>query len=254
MTQPLFSGIGVALVTLFDSSGAVDTGGTAGLAARLTELGVRAVVVAGSTGEASTLDGAERAGLVRAVRDAVSVPVIAGVGAATGRQAAVLTADAVAAGADGVLALSPPRVADPRPYYDTVAKAAGEVPLFAYHFPKVSSPGIDTGLLSELPIAGIKDSSADPERLLVELDTLTGDVYVGSSVMLSMAGAVGAAGAILTLANAVPELCVAAYGGDGAAQRELLSAHLQGSQNFPAGIKSLVADRFGTSTHARLGS
>lgn len=254
MTQPLFSGIGVALVTLFDSSDAVDTAATAGLAAQLTELGVRAVVVGGSTGEASTLDAAERSALVRAVRDAVTVPVIAGVGAATGRQAAALTADAVAAGADGVLALSPPRVADPRPYYDTVAKAAGEVPLFAYHFPKVSSPGIDVGLLSDLPIAGIKDSSADPERLLVELDTLAGDVYVGSSVMLSMAGAVGAAGAILTLANAVPELCIAAYAGDGAAQRELLSAHLRGSTNFPAGIKSLVADRFGTATQARLGS
>jgi 4-hydroxy-tetrahydrodipicolinate synthase len=72
--------------------------------------------------------------------------------------------------------------------------------------------------------------------------------------MLSMAGAVGAHGAILTLANAVPELCIAAYAGDGAAQRELLDPHLRGSRNFPAGIKSLVADRFGTTTYARIGS
>jgi 4-hydroxy-tetrahydrodipicolinate synthase len=256
MTQPPFTGVGVALVTLFEESGAVHDRATADLAARLVELGVRAVVVAGSTGEAATLDAAERRTLLAAVRSAVpaATPVIAGVGAPTGRQAAAFTTDAIAAGADAVLALSPPRVPDPRSYYETLAKAAGDVPLLAYHFPAVSSPGIDVDLLPELPIAGIKDSSADPERLLVELDRLDGAIYVGSSVMLSMAGAVGAHGAILTLANCVPELCIAAYGGDPLAQRELLATHLRGSRNFPAGIKSLVAERFGTPTTARLGT
>ena len=256
MTQPPFTGVGVALVTLFEESGAVDDRATADLAVQLVELGVRAVVVAGSTGEASALDAAERRSLVAAVRSAVpaETAVIAGVGAATGRQAAAYTTDAIDAGADAVLALSPPRVPDPRSYYETVAKAAGDAPLLAYHFPAVSSPGIDVDLLPELPIAGIKDSSADPERLLVELDRLDGATYVGSSVMLTMAGAVGADGAILTLANCVPELCVAAYGGDALAQRELLATHLRGSRNFPAGIKSLVAERFGTPTTARVGT
>jgi 4-hydroxy-tetrahydrodipicolinate synthase len=256
MKQPPFTGVGVALVTLFEESGAVDDQATADFAVQLVELGVRAVVVAGSTGEASALDAAERRSLVAAVRSAVpvDVPVIAGVGAATGRQAAAYTTDAIDAGADAVLALSPPRVPDPRSYYETVAKASGDVPLLAYHFPAVSPPGISVDLLSELPIAGIKDSSADPERLLVELDRLDGAIYVGSSVMLTMAGAVGADGAILTLANCVPELCVAAYGGDPQAQRELLSTHLRASRSFPAGIKSAVAERFGTPTTARVGT
>jgi 4-hydroxy-tetrahydrodipicolinate synthase len=254
--QAPFTGVGVALVTLFDDGGAVDGGATGDLAAQLVGLGVRAVVVAGSTGEAAALDTAERRTLLTAVRSSVpaDVPVLAGVGAATGRQAAVFTADAAAAGADGVLALSPPRVPDPRPYYETVAKAAQGLPLLAYHFPAVSAPGINVDLLPELPIDGIKDSSADPERLLIELDRLAGAIYVGSSVLLSMAGAVGADGAILTLANCVPELCVAAYGGDASAQRDLLATHLHGSRNFPAGIKSLVAERFGTSTAARIGT
>ena len=181
-------------------------------------------------------------------------PVIAGVGAPTGRQAAGFTTEAVAAGADGVLALSPPRVPDPRAYYEAVAKAAAAVPLLAYHFPAVSSPGIAVDLLPGLPIAGIKDSSATRSGCWWRLERLDGAVYVGSSVMLSMAGAVGAHGAILTLANYVPELCIAAYGGEGAAQREMLGTHLRGSRNFPAGIKSLVAERFGTSTYARIGS
>ena len=52
MPQPLFSGVGVALVTLFQDDGTLDAAATAGHAARLVELGIRAVVVAGTTGEA----------------------------------------------------------------------------------------------------------------------------------------------------------------------------------------------------------
>lgn len=250
----MFTGIGVALVTLFDDDAEVGAKATADLAGRLVELGVRAVVVAGSTGEASALDAAERRSLVAAVRSTVptGTPVIAGVGAATGRQAQVFTRDAADAGADAVLALSPPRVDDPRAYYETLAEAAGDLPLLAYHFPRVSAPGIPVELLADLPIAGVKDSSADPERLLVELDRFEGSVYVGSAVLLTMAGAVGAHGAILTVANVAPELCVKAFDGDGTAQRELLGTHL-GTRPFPSGLKQQVADRFGTSTTTRIG-
>lgn len=253
-TEPLFTGVGVALVTLFDDRGEIDAKATGGLAAQLVELGVRAVVVAGSTGEASALDAAERRALVAAVWTAVpsGTPVVAGVGAATGRQAAVFTKDAIDAGADAVLALSPPRVTDPRSYYETLAETSGEVPLLAYHFPRVSSPGIPVDALADLPIAGVKDSSADPERLLTELDRFDGAIYVGSAVLLTMAGAVGAHGAILTVANSAPELCTKAYAGDGRAQRELLDVHLK-TQPFPAGLKNLVAERFGTSTTTRIG-
>lgn len=254
MTTAPFSGVGVALVTLFDDDGELDAAATGDLAAQLVGLGVRAVVVGGSTGEASALDAAERRALVAAVRAAVGsgTPVVAGVGAATGRQAVVYTRDAIDAGADAVLALSPPRVDDPRAYYETLAEAAGEVPLLAYHFPRVSAPGITVDTLAELPIAGVKDSSADPERLLIELDRFDGAIYVGSAVLLAMAGAVGADGAILTVANHAPELCLEAFAGDGAAQRALLDTHLR-SRPFPSGLKNLVAERFGTSTATRIG-
>lgn len=51
----LFTGVGVALVTLFRDDGALDAAATAELAAALTDLGVRAVLVAGTTGEAAAL-------------------------------------------------------------------------------------------------------------------------------------------------------------------------------------------------------
>jgi len=253
---PLFTGIGVALVTVFDRSGELDAKATAGLAEQLVAAGVRAVVVAGTTGEASALSENERATLVRAVRSAVppGVPVLAGTGAPTGRQAAALTASAVDAGADGLLVLSPPGVPDPRRYYETVVAAAGLLPVLAYHFPAISPPGLSVGALSELPVVGVKDSSGDAERLLYEVADYDGAVYVGSSALLTMAGNIGATGAILALANAEPALCAAAFAGDGEAQVRLLAAHREAAAEFPAGIKRLVADRWGYSGTTRIGA
>ena len=71
MIEPLFTGVGVALVTLFDDDGDVDTDATAALAAELAAAGVRAIVVAGSTGEAAALDSAERVALAKVVREVV---------------------------------------------------------------------------------------------------------------------------------------------------------------------------------------
>ena len=250
---PPFRGVAVALVTLFDQNGDLDAPATAALAVELVELGVQAVVVAGSTGEAAALSPEERKELLDVVKVSVtSVPVIAGTGAPSARQAVELTAAAVDHGADAVLVLSPPGVADPRPYYVQVAKAAGDVPVLAYHFPAVSPPGFAVAMLADLPVAGFKDSSGDPARLLEAVARWGGPVYVGSSALLFMAGAVGAAGAILTLANADPERCIAAFGGSVDAQLKLAPGHFKAMWNFPAGIKELAAERFETSTATRL--
>lgn len=255
-TAMVFSGVGVALVTLFDDAGEVDADATAGHAARLVELGVRSVVVAGTTGEAAALTVAERERLLAAVRAAVDgrVPVLAGTGAPSARQAAELTRRARTGGADAVLVLSPPHRADPRPYYEQVAAAADDLPVLAYHFPKMAPPGLPIDLLDELPIAGCKDSTGDPERLLATLAATDRPLYTGSSAVLSFAGPVGCAGAILALANAEPERCAAAFAGDATAQRELISAHLamRSAPGFPAGLKMLMAQRFSTSTVTRV--
>ena len=89
MGEPLFKGVGVALLTLFHDDGSIDPGGTAGLARELVERGMRAVLVAGTTGEAATLTNAERSALIDAVRQAIpdGVPVIAGTGAPSGGEA-----------------------------------------------------------------------------------------------------------------------------------------------------------------------
>ena len=255
MPGPLFTGVAVALVTLFDDEGELDAKATAAHAATLVELGMRAVVVAGSTGEAATLSADERVTLFTEVRRAVpaGIPVLAGTGAPSRRQAVALTQAAVDHGADGVLALSPPGATDLRRYYETVAVAAGDVPVLAYHYPQTSPPGISVELLPELPVQGVKDSSGDPQRLLAERSGYTGWLYVGSSALLALAGPLGCSGAVLALANAEPERCVAAFTGDPAAQLALAEAHMAARRSFPHGLKALVAERFGTSRAARFG-
>jgi 4-hydroxy-tetrahydrodipicolinate synthase len=255
MPEPLFTGVGVALATLFDDQGEVDAKSTAAHAAALVDLGVRAVVVAGSTGEASALTADERLALLVETRRAVppGVPVLAGTGAPSARQAATLTRAARDAGADAVLALCPPRNDDPRPYYDAVAEAAGDLPALAYHFPQTSPPGIPVEALADLPIQGLKDSSGEPERLLAELEVFQRPLYVGAAPLLLMAGSLGVTGAILAVANVDPEHAIAAFAGDPQAQRSLLPAHRSVKARFPAGLKDAIADRFGTSRVSRMG-
>ncbi|MGH9105084.1 MAG: dihydrodipicolinate synthase family protein [Acidimicrobiales bacterium] len=255
--EPVFKGVGVALVTLFGQDGQLDAPATAELAGRLAQLGVKAVLVAGTTGEAAALEMGERSEILAAVRkvlpDSGEVALLAGTGAPWGGQAARLTAAAVDAGADAVLALSPLGAVDPRPYYDKVARAAGGVPVLAYHLPTVSPPGVAVDVLADLPVAGLKDSSGDAGRLLATVEGWDRPVYVGSSALVAMAGSIGCAGAILALANAEPEKCAAAFAGSARAQLELAKPRVA-EANFPGGVKGLVAARFGYSPVARLGT
>lgn len=249
-----FEGVGVALVTLFDRNGAVDAAATAAHAVRLVDAGVCGVVVAGSTGEAATLDPDERAALLAAVRDSVEgrVPVLAGTGAPSARQAVTLSQRAADGGADALLVLSPPGVDDPRAYYTAVA-AAVEVPVLGYHFPAASAPGIPVDLLPELPIAGLKDSTGDPERLALEADALPVGLYTGSASVLLQAGAMGCSGAILALANVDPAGCAKAWEGDGACQRELINGHRVGALAGIGGLKRTLSALHGTSPVTRIG-
>jgi 4-hydroxy-tetrahydrodipicolinate synthase len=252
--RPIFEGIGVALVTLFDDEGEIDAPATADHAARLVDAGLRAVLVAGTTGEAATLDAEERSDLLLAVRNAVDgqVPVLAGTGAPSARQSVLLSKRAADDGADALLVLSPPGTVDPRPYYERVASAV-DVPVLAYHYPKVAPPGIPVDVLPELPVAGIKDSSGDAERLLLEADVLPTGVYTGHPALVHLAGASGCAGAILGLANVDPEGCTRAWLGDGAVQRTLINGHRGNALAGIAGLKRTLCQLWGTSPVTRLG-
>jgi dihydrodipicolinate synthase/N-acetylneuraminate lyase len=254
MTEPLWTGPAVALVTLFDAGAAVDTKATAAHAARLVEAGIRGVLVNGSTGEAATLTDAERVELVAAVRQACpGVPVIAGASGDWWQQATTRVAGAIGAGADAVL-VAPPRLGGAlASYFERVVEAAGAVPVLAYHYPGVAGGPVPVDTLGDLGLAGIKDSSGDPVRLGQELQ-LGADlaVHVGASALLGYASWLGAAGAIVAAANLVPEECLAAWERDAAAQHAVLRAERE-SKALPGGLKEAMARQYGTSPVRRLG-
>jgi len=243
----------VALVTLFEPDGALLVDATAQHAARLAERGVTAIVVGGTTGEAAALAPDERSGLIAAVRRVVprSVPVIAGTGAPTAAEAVTLTRAAAEAGADAALVLSPPGVEDPSDYYAAVAADAGDLPLLGYHFPLASPPGIPLDVLTSLPTRGVKDSSGSAERLAFMVERYAGEIYVGSPTLLALAGPLGATGAILALANIVPERCAVAWTGDLDAQRALFDDHLAAADAFPRALKERMAAELGTPAGVR---
>jgi len=251
----LWDGVAVALVTLFDDEDAVDHGATAAHASRLVGYGLRAVLVAGSTGEADALTDSERVTLVTAVRQALpdGVPVLAGAGGGWTGAAVSRVGDAVRAGADAVLVAPPRRCGDLAAFFAAVTGAADGRPVLGYHYPGVAGGEIPVESLPELGLAGVKDSTGDALRLLRELEGFAGRTYVGSSTLVTLAGVLGAAGAILAVANAYPQECLAAFGGDGAAQRRLLGPTLAARGDFPHGLKAMVGERFGLSVRARMG-
>jgi dihydrodipicolinate synthase/N-acetylneuraminate lyase len=251
---PLWTGPAVALATLFDDDRAVSVGATVAHARRVVSMGVRAVLVGGSTGEAAALTDEELVTLVAAVRRACpDVPVLAGASGQWWRPAADRASAAVRAGADAVLVGPPRGETELAHFYGRVVDAVAPAPVLAYHFPPGAGGPVPVDALASLPVSGIKDSSGDVERLLRELDAWPGWLYLGAALLTAYGAALGATGAILAAANLVPEDCLAAWDGDMAAQRRLLPAHLACRDRFPHGLKAAMAARFGTSTAARLG-
>ncbi len=248
-----FTGVGVALITLFDEHKKLDTEATAAHAERVVEMGARAVLVGGTTGEPAALTIAERLELVEVVVSRIggSAVVVAGVAASSTAVACELTRGVAHAGADCVL--SPPdATVDVTTHYEAVKEAANNLPVLAYHSPAKYPPGVDVDLLGSLPVAGCKDSSGDAKRLLSEVTKSTRAVYTGSSSLLLLCSALGGAGALSGIANAYPDLAIDAFGGDADAQKRL---HLiMDSVNkipLPANLKQLTSQRFGTSTASR---
>lgn len=256
----VFGGVGVALVTLFGADGEVDAVATGKHAADLASRGVAGVLVCGTTAEAATLTEAERVMLIESVRAALpdNVPVIAGTGAPSARQAVTLTKMAVAAGADAMLtwcpagADGPPSPAALVGFYTEIADAAGDCPVLAYHNPFITCADLPVVDLGALPVVGLKDSSGRPDRLLDELTSYAGDTYVGSAGFLALAGPLGAAGGLLALANLAPEACVAAFGGDVTAQRDLAGQHLALTRGGIPQLKRMLAGAGGLSPVCRI--
>ena len=212
------SGYAPALPTPFDDNGDVDGAAFERLCDLQITCGATALVVCGTTGEASTLTPAEQGDLIR-IAVAVSrgrVPVIAGAGSNATDHAIASAKDAEAIGADAVLSVVPyynrPTQAGLYAHFREIAASTG-LPVILYDVPSRTACGLGDATiarLAELPrIIGLKDSSGDvtrPSRLraLVGPDfrLLSGDDALGLAFL-----AQGGDGFISVTSNVVPGLC-----------------------------------------------
>ncbi|MFN0029819.1 MAG: 4-hydroxy-tetrahydrodipicolinate synthase [Acidimicrobiales bacterium] len=165
-----FGSVLTAMVTPFDVDGALHEAEAAALARWLVEQGNQGLVVAGTTGESPTLSHHEQGRMFQIVRDAVSVPVIAGVGSNNTAESLDLVRRAEAANVDGLLLVTPyynrPSQAGLLRHFRTVAEAT-TLPVMLYDIPVRTGRKIDTATLLELAhtvpnIVALKDAAGDP--------------------------------------------------------------------------------------------
>jgi 4-hydroxy-tetrahydrodipicolinate synthase len=232
----MISGSIVALVTPMHADGAIDWQALDRLVDWHVAEGTNAIVAVGTTGESATLDVDEHLGVIKAVikRAAGRIPVIAGTGANSTREAIELTRSAAEAGADACLLVTPyynkPTQEGLYQHYKALAEAVG-IPQILYNVP--GRTGVDmanatVARLAGLPnITGIKDATGNIERGR-ELIGLVGErmaVYSGDDATAHELILLGARGNISVTANVAPgqmsRLCVAALAGDAEAARRL---------------------------------
>jgi 4-hydroxy-tetrahydrodipicolinate synthase len=234
----------VAIVTPMHENGELDLERFSALIDYHVAEGTDGIVVVGTTGESPTVDFDEHSLLIRTAveRAAGRVPVIAGTGANSTREAIDLSIFAKDAGADASLSVVPyynkPTQEGLYRHFRAVAEAV-DIPQILYNVPgrTVADLANETVLrLAEIPnIVGIKDATGDMGRGCGLLSRVPQDfaVYSGDDASGLALLLLGCHGVISVTANVAPrlmhEMCVATFTGDFAAarsmNRKLLNLH-----------------------------
>lgn len=237
MKTPIFEGMATAIITPLTENG-IDYEAFGKLIDWQIEQGINALVVCGTTGEASTLsDDEHRDAIAFAVKRANKrVPIIAGTGSNDTEYALDLTRCACEAGADAILVVTP--------YYNkatqnglikmfTAIADASTVPVILYDVPSRTGMGIEpqtVAVLAEHPnIVGLKAASGNISKI-AETAHLCGDkihIYSGNDDQVVPIMALGGKGCISVLSNILPKesvlMCKKFFDGDikGATQMQL---------------------------------
>ncbi|MEJ6817114.1 4-hydroxy-tetrahydrodipicolinate synthase [Pseudomonas sp. LF-5] len=225
----MIAGSMVALVTPMDAQGRLDWDSLSKLVDFHLKNGTHAIVAVGTTGESATLDVEEHIAVIKAVVKQVAgrIPVIAGTGANSTREAVELTRNAKEAGADACLLVVPyynkPTQEGLYQHFKHIAEAV-DIPQILYNVPGRTSCDMQAETvirLSSVPnIVGIKEATGDLKRAKAIIDGVSKDFIVLSgddptAVELIL---LGGKGNISVTANVAPremaDLCEAALKGD----------------------------------------
>ncbi|WP_436739246.1 4-hydroxy-tetrahydrodipicolinate synthase [Streptomyces sp. BBFR102] len=224
--QTPFGRVLTAMVTPLTADGALDLDGAQRLATHLVDAGNDGLVLNGTTGESPTTSDAEKTELIRAVLDAVGdrAHIVAGVGTNDTRHSVDLARAAEAAGAHGLLTVTPYYNKPPQEglyrHFTAIADAT-DLPVMVYDIPGRSGVPISTETLVRLGehprIVANKDAKGDLGRASWAIARSDLAWYSGDDMLNLPLLSVGAVGFVSVVGHLVaPEL------------RALLDAHLSG--------------------------
>jgi 4-hydroxy-tetrahydrodipicolinate synthase len=214
MKTPVFTGSAVAIVTPF-SNGKVDYDKLGELVDMQIKNNTQAIIVCGTTGEASTLDDREHLETIGYVvkKTAGRIPVVAGTGSNNTEHAAELSTEACKLGADALMIVTP--------YYNKTTQhglinhyyhIADRVdkPIILYHVPSRCGMGYTLDTYKELAkherIVGVKEASSN-YGLMAQLRSALGDdlyLWSGNDNEILPILSLGGLGVISVAANIIP--------------------------------------------------
>lgn len=226
--KPIFRGVATALITPMNASG-VDYDSFSRLIDWQCEQGINALVIAGTTGEGSTLDDAEHKAVVdfAVKRIAGRCVVIAATGSNDTRYAVQLTKYCCDAGADAMLCVTPyynkTTQAGLVKMYETIADASTK-PIILYNVPSRTGINIEPETYEKLShhpmIQGIKEANSNISKI-VHTAQLIGnrmDIYSGNDDQIVPILSMGGQGVISVLSNPMPrqtmDICNKFFAGD----------------------------------------
>lgn len=234
----IFTGAGVAIVTPFKDNGEVDYESFAkNIEFQITN-GTDAIIVCGTTGEASTLSHEEHLDVIRYCVKCVNgrIPVVAGTGSNCTETAIYLSQEAEKAGVDGLLVVTP--------YYNKATQKglfehfkmvadSVKVPIILYNIPGRTGgvnilPETVVRLCAEVEnIVGVKDATGNISQVAKLMSISDGkvDLYSGNDDQIVPLLSLGGKGVISVLSNVAPtqthDICAKFFAGDVEGSRNL---------------------------------
>lgn len=215
MKNTIFTGAGIAIITPFNADGSINYDKLGEIIDYQIENGTDAIIICGTTGEASTMTDDEHRDCIRfAVKHTAGrVPVIAGAGSNDTKYAVELSKEAEEAGADALLHVTP--------YYNkttqngliahfTAIADSVNIPLVLYNIPGRTGMNMEVSTVKELArhrnIAAIKEASGNisyAAKLIAECGDMI-DIYSGNDDMIVPLMSLGAKGVISVLSHVLP--------------------------------------------------
>lgn len=226
----IFKGAGVAIVTPMKENLEVNYDKLEELINWQIDQGTDCIIIAGTTGESSTLTTEEHSEVIKAAVRFVNhrVPVVAGTGSNCTREAVYLSKEAEEAGVDGLLAVTPYYNKATQggliQYYTEIAEAV-KIPIIMYNVPGRTGcnilPETAAALFKNVEnIVGIKEATGNVAQAAKTMYLTDGkiDLYSGEDAIVVPLMALGAAGVISVWSNVAPkdvhDMCAAFAAGD----------------------------------------